>query len=579
MPTVVRLFPRFVPLLALTFLLAACVIPLPISTAASTTTDTSATDTSSLEAAADRYAADLTVALQNRDFAALQSMMGASFHMAHWRSEGMERPPALALMQLRNVILGTGSAPLFPADVDQAVLLDGTDPRSLWGPTVEVVRTIYATGLGAEQKDAAIFVIARAADNSFYWHGMLIANRGFAGDAGMASEPDGAVVLAPTAQGATGEAPASGSTPTPAATASALPAVAPEPLRIQFAQGSTGTVVRGVAQPGNSGHYLLWARAEQVMTVELVSSGGVANFAITGADDGQPYKRLVNESRVWTMRLPQTQDYRLTVDATDAVPFELHITIETPPAMPTAVPTMATPDLATEQIRFAPGATAATYSGDLLPGATKRFVLEAAAGQQMNVRTNGYRAPVDFTITSPAGRSWRAEQFGSEIYIFAAELTLPADGEYTVTISTPTESEATNYDITFSIVTPPVVTPPVATPAPPEPAAPTVPERINFAAGADSATATGTLLAGGGFAHYLLGAASGQTMNVTVTTTAVPVDLTIATADGTVVAGARGTGAVNQLVAVLPVNGDYLVSLATPGAAPDVDYSIEFTIR
>ena len=49
------------------------------------------------------------------------------------------------------------------------------------------------------------------------------------------------------------------------------------------------------------------------MTVAVVSPKNLANFAITGLGDGQPYKRLENESRYYTFMLPSTQDYLIAI--------------------------------------------------------------------------------------------------------------------------------------------------------------------------------------------------------------------------------------------------------------------------
>ena len=49
------------------------------------------------------------------------------------------------------------------------------------------------------------------------------------------------------------------------------------------------------------------------MTVTVVSPKNLANFALTGLSDGQPYKRLENESRYYTFTLPRTQDYLIAV--------------------------------------------------------------------------------------------------------------------------------------------------------------------------------------------------------------------------------------------------------------------------
>ena len=83
--------------------------------------------------------------------------------------------------------------------------------------------------------------------------------------------------------------------------------------RITFASGATVWSKQGSLTFPNRKEFLLRALAGQVMTVAIVSPKNVANFAITGVSDGQPYKRLENEDRFYTFTLPRTQDYLIAV--------------------------------------------------------------------------------------------------------------------------------------------------------------------------------------------------------------------------------------------------------------------------
>lgn len=91
------------------------------------------------------------------------------------------------------------------------------------------------------------------------------------------------------------------------------PTPPPGPQRIQFAAGATTGSVQGTVTFPAQKSYVLRASAGQAMVVAIVSANEVANFAITGLTDGQPYKRLVNEDRYFSMVLPATQDYRIDV--------------------------------------------------------------------------------------------------------------------------------------------------------------------------------------------------------------------------------------------------------------------------
>ena len=65
--------------------------------------------------------------------------------------------------------------------------------------------------------------------------------------------------------------------------------------RITFASGATVWSKQGSLTFPNRKEFVLRALAGQVMTVAIVSPKNLANFAITGVSDGQPYKRLENE--------------------------------------------------------------------------------------------------------------------------------------------------------------------------------------------------------------------------------------------------------------------------------------------
>ena len=87
----------------------------------------------------------------------------------------------------------------------------------------------------------------------------------------------------------------------------------PTAERITFAAGSTVWYRQSSITAPNRKEFLLKALAGQVMTVAIVSPKNVANFAIVGVTDGQPYKRLENEDRYYSLTLPLTQDYRISV--------------------------------------------------------------------------------------------------------------------------------------------------------------------------------------------------------------------------------------------------------------------------
>jgi hypothetical protein len=327
-------FTRYLAVLLVALLLSACTLALQPITAPAPDADL------------ERFVDDLTVALVQRDYAHLQGLMGHSFTLAQWRAEGVERPPAIAVMNLRDRYLGAGSELTFPTAVDLTDLLDGTDPYTLWEPSVAVVDALYVTGLGLQQTDEALLMIARHADGSLYWHSILLASGGFQPPPAPATDAIApAVSLAETSPAertaaitTTTEMPLQAAMlPIPTIVAKPITTTLAEaaPVRLAFSSEGGDTKLRGILRPTQSRLYILQATAGQTMAVAIASQSGIANFSITGIDDGQPYKRLGDEARTWQETLPATQDYLITVAATMALPYELTIAVDAAVVSPT----------------------------------------------------------------------------------------------------------------------------------------------------------------------------------------------------------------------------------------------------
>jgi len=105
----------------------------------------------------------------------------------------------------------------------------------------------------------------------------------------------------------------------------------PAPQRIEFAPGTISAIVDGQLQPPQRNAYVFRSLAGQMVILEIHSTDGRANFMLQGVSDGQPYKRLEDEQRLWSARLPLTQDYLLTVAAPADAPateYSLELIIE-----------------------------------------------------------------------------------------------------------------------------------------------------------------------------------------------------------------------------------------------------------
>lgn len=107
------------------------------------------------------------------DYEALQAMMGESFAIGYWRSEGQRLTPDQAVEQLRlNLLPDPGSASFIR---DRALFPDlgGIDPFAVFGPDAQIVDLVYSQGWGGEGLDEAILTIAQDAGGDQYWHGIL----------------------------------------------------------------------------------------------------------------------------------------------------------------------------------------------------------------------------------------------------------------------------------------------------------------------------------------------------------------------------------------------------------------------
>lgn len=105
----------------------------------------------------------------------------------------------------------------------------------------------------------------------------------------------------------------------------------PIPVRIEFAPGETSITLDSNLEPPQREFYVFRAFAGQRVIMEMVSESNRGNFAVSGVADGQPYKRLEDEQPSWSIVLPTTQDYLLTVAAPADAPttgYRLTLTIE-----------------------------------------------------------------------------------------------------------------------------------------------------------------------------------------------------------------------------------------------------------
>lgn len=334
----------------------------------------------------------------------------------------------------------------------------------------------------------------------------------------IAPQPSATEALQPTAT----EAAPSSDTPPP--TSPPAPTATEEPAaeRISFATGATSAVLEGHLAAQGMQRYVLGVMAGQLMEITVDPQDKV-RLVIYGAD-GTVLKSGMGGVAFFRGTVPSTQDYFVELGTgSEAVSYQLRVMIPV-------------------RISFAAGATSALVEGELAAAQTRSYVLNIAAGQLLEVSVSPPDA-VRLVIYGADGTVLKSGMGGGSFF----RGTVPSTQDYIVDVGPGTG--AVSYSMSVII-----------------------PVRISFAAGATSATAEGNLAARE-TRHYVLRAASGQTMEVNATPEG-KVRLIIYGADGTVLMSGMGGGA--SFSGTLPSDQDYIVAVETgPDAA---SYSLEVSI-
>jgi hypothetical protein len=126
----------------------------------------------------DAFGAQLALAFESRDFAALRRLMNERFSTATDNTL-FEVTSEEALQQLVDGALAPGSNPVVIFGTDVVALLQGTDPLDLWGPVANPVKAIHVMGLGRNGDQEGLVVIGRRPTGEFYWHGILLPDSGY----------------------------------------------------------------------------------------------------------------------------------------------------------------------------------------------------------------------------------------------------------------------------------------------------------------------------------------------------------------------------------------------------------------
>ncbi len=310
-------------------------------------------------------------------------------------------------------------------------------------------------------------------------------------------------------------------TPLPPATpAPQHPESRADAQRLDFSS-TTMVATPGKLDPGAALQVVFKGEAGRAVTIKAaIESVGPGVMSLWGAD-GVTLIPEVSGITEWEGSFPTTQDYYLNLKNGGANALAYRLTVKMPP--------LATPEA--KRIQFQPGSTGGTTHGDLPAKERARFVLRAAAGQQM-------------TVTLTTG----AEDIDSYLYIWSADgsvftLTapskewsglLPATQDYFIELVSVSD-QALTYQLTITI--PPAPTP-QAVPTKEKVEGPNIAKDqiIRFDNGPLEYNMDGAVL-NGERDRYTLSAATGETMVVAVTSLEDNAVFTILGPDGKAIPG------------------------------------------
>ncbi|MFO7634415.1 MAG: hypothetical protein R6W76_17835 [Caldilinea sp.] len=345
--------------------------------------------------------------------------------------------------------------------------------------------------------------------------------------------------------------------PAPAPTSTTHPTATPlpptYPIRINFGPGQSSAVVSGPVGPLQTPQYVIFAQATQTLHILVTSPSPTTNFSVRGVSDGVLYKSAQDPLREWSMMVPRSQDYLITLSAGVNTSFVLEVSILPVPRTPTPAPV--TP----ERIDFAPGATSAVRSGSLPASEIKQYVFRAMAGQ-----------PARLLLESPGGEANFALQGMTDGVIYKPfsnparefSFTLPRTQDYLISINGPAF-----IDYVLELIVSP--TGPTPTPT----MTPVAPERISFAPGATSAVRSGSLPASQ-IKQYVFRAMAGQPARVLLGSPGGQANFALqGVTDG--VTYKPFTNPTREFSLTLPRTQDYLISINGPAF---IDYTVELIV-
>jgi hypothetical protein len=195
---------------------------------------------------------------------------------------------------------------------------------------------------------------------------------------------------------------------------------------LNFAIGTTQSVVEGTIQAGQSLNYVVRATKGQPMIAMLVSPE--AKLSILGAD-GSVLLPASQQGISWQGILPATQDYyfRITGSGSSQV-FTLNVIIAA-------------------RIQFAAGQNQVTMTGQTVGGYGVAYVAYANGGQILDVTVNTDPGVAALTIWGFSdGQPYARAQNGVTDF----NMTLPSTQDYIIEV-VPQGGKVVNYQLTVQV--------------------------------------------------------------------------------------------------------------------------------